>query len=143
MLAIILASYTMIALDISIVITALPKIHTTLGFSNTALSWVQNAYLLAFGGLLLLGARAGDLLRSHDDPALAVLAAIASRQEEQRRARGDSAHGSRTGWPMRPTACSSRRGCARRDRRASSARRGRDARTRVPWGHLVKVLDSL
>jgi MFS family permease len=60
--AIILASYTMIVLDISIVITALPKIHTTLGFSNTALSWVQNAYLLAFGGLLLLGARAGDLV---------------------------------------------------------------------------------
>jgi MFS family permease len=61
-LAIVLASYTMIVLDISIVITALPKIHHTLGFSSTALSWVQNAYLLAFGGLLLLGARAGDLL---------------------------------------------------------------------------------
>lgn len=61
-LAIILASYTMIVLDISIVITALPEIHSTLGFSATALSWVQNAYLLAFGGLLLVGARAGDLL---------------------------------------------------------------------------------
>ncbi len=60
-LAIVLASYTMIVLDISIVITALPKIHQTLGFSSVALSWVQNAYLLAFGGLLLLGARAGDL----------------------------------------------------------------------------------
>jgi EmrB/QacA subfamily drug resistance transporter len=61
-LAIILTSYTMIVLDISIVITALPKIHHALGFSSTGLSWVQNAYLLAFGGLLLLGARAGDLL---------------------------------------------------------------------------------
>src|SRR3954463_2965446 len=61
-LAIVLASYTMIVLDISIVITALPKIHRSLGFSPVALSWVQNAYLLAFGGLLLLGARAGDLL---------------------------------------------------------------------------------
>jgi MFS family permease len=61
-LAIILASYTMIVLDISIVITALPEIHRTLGFSATGLSWVQNAYLLAFGGLLLLGARAGDLV---------------------------------------------------------------------------------
>jgi MFS family permease len=61
-LAIILASYTMIVLDISIVITALLTIRTTLDFSSTALSWVQNAYLLAFGGLLLLGARAGDLL---------------------------------------------------------------------------------
>ena len=61
-LTIILASYTMIVLDISIVITALPQIRHTLGFSPVALSWVQNAYLLAFGGLLLLGARAGDLL---------------------------------------------------------------------------------
>ena len=61
-LVIILASYTMIVLDISIVVTALPKIHHALGFSATELSWVQNAYLLAFGGLLLLGARAGDLL---------------------------------------------------------------------------------
>ena len=61
-LVIVLASYLMIVLDISIVITALPKIHAALGFSATGLSWVQNAYLLAFGGLLLLGARAGDLL---------------------------------------------------------------------------------
>jgi EmrB/QacA subfamily drug resistance transporter len=61
-LLIVLASYTMIVLDISIVITALPRIHRTLDFSATALSWVQNAYLLAFGGLLLLGARAGDLV---------------------------------------------------------------------------------
>src|SRR5213079_3636611 len=62
LLAIILASYLMIVLDVSIVITALPKIHHALGFSSTGLSWVQNAYTLAFGGLLLLGARAGDLL---------------------------------------------------------------------------------
>ncbi|MGO9977420.1 MAG: MFS transporter [Solirubrobacteraceae bacterium] len=61
-LAIILASYLMIVLDISIVITALPKIHGGLHFSATGLSWVQNAYTLAFGGLLLLGARAGDIL---------------------------------------------------------------------------------
>jgi len=62
LLAIILASYLMIILDVSIVITALPKIHHALGFSSTGLSWVQNAYTLAFGGLLLLGARAGDIL---------------------------------------------------------------------------------
>jgi hypothetical protein len=61
-LAIILAGYTMIVLDISIVITALPQIHHALGFASTALSWVENAYLLAFGGLLLLGACAGDLV---------------------------------------------------------------------------------
>ena len=62
LLAIILASYLMIVLDVSIVVTALPKIHHSLGFSSTGLSWVQNAYTLAFGGLLLLGARAGDVL---------------------------------------------------------------------------------
>lgn len=61
-LVIVLVSYAMIVLDISIVITALPKIHRSLGFSETSLSWVQNAYLLSFGGLLLLAARAGDLL---------------------------------------------------------------------------------
>ena len=60
-LVIIMASYLMLLLDISIVITGLPKIQQ-LGFSPTQLSWVQNAYTLAFGGLLLLGARAGDLL---------------------------------------------------------------------------------
>ncbi|MFP3606426.1 MFS transporter [Paraburkholderia sp. SIMBA_053] len=56
-----LVSYLMIVLDISIVITALPKIETGLRFSHTGLSWVSNAYTLAFGGMLLLGARAGDI----------------------------------------------------------------------------------
>jgi MFS family permease len=59
-LAIVLVSYLMIVVDISI--AALPKIQDTLGFSTTGLSWVQNAYTLAFGGLLLLGARAGDIV---------------------------------------------------------------------------------
>jgi len=61
-LAIILATYLMVILDATIVVTALPKIHRALGFSSTGLSWVQNAYALTFGGLLLLGARAGDIL---------------------------------------------------------------------------------
>src|SRR3954464_8317573 len=61
-LAIVLTVQLMIVLDASIVITALPQIHTDLGFSATSLSWVQNGYILTFGGLLLLGARAGDLL---------------------------------------------------------------------------------
>ena len=62
LLAIILASYLMIVLDISIVVTALPRIQASLGLSATSLSWMQNAYTLSFGGLLLLGARAGDIL---------------------------------------------------------------------------------
>jgi MFS family permease len=61
-LALILAAQLMAVLDASVVITALPSIHRALGFSPTGLSWVQTAYMLPFGGLLLLGARAGDIL---------------------------------------------------------------------------------
>src|SRR6201992_2294660 len=61
-LAIILGCYLMVVLDASVVITAPPDIRTDLGFSAAGLSWVQNIYALAFGGLLLLGARMGDLL---------------------------------------------------------------------------------
>lgn len=61
-LAIVLTSYLMIVLDISIVITGLPKIRDELGFSPVTLSWVQTAYTLCFGGFLLLAARAGDML---------------------------------------------------------------------------------
>lgn len=61
-LAIVLISAVMIVLDISIVITGLPKIHQELGFTDAGLSWVSNAYTLTFGGFLLLGARAGDIL---------------------------------------------------------------------------------
>ena len=60
-LALVLVSYLMIVLDISIVITGLPRIRDSLGFSPAALSWVHTAYTLAFGGLLMAGARAGDL----------------------------------------------------------------------------------
>ncbi len=61
-LALILTVQTMLILDTSVVNIALPKVQDSLGFTPTGLSWVLNAYLLAFGGLLLLGGRAGDLL---------------------------------------------------------------------------------
>ncbi|WP_125616571.1 MFS transporter [Specibacter cremeus] len=61
-LTIILVSYFMILLDNSIIFTGLPGIQADMGYSTTALAWVQDAYTLVFGGLLLLGARAGDLL---------------------------------------------------------------------------------
>lgn len=51
-----------VALDLSIVNVALPAIQEALGFSAADLAWVLNAYTLAFGGLLLLGGRLGDLL---------------------------------------------------------------------------------
>ena len=60
-LLLVLASYLMIVLDISIVITGLPRIRDSLGFSPATLSWVHTAYTLSFGGLLMAGARAGDL----------------------------------------------------------------------------------
>jgi EmrB/QacA subfamily drug resistance transporter len=52
----------MIVLDATIVYVALPHIQAALGFSGSGLEWVANAYALTFGGLLLLGGRAGDLL---------------------------------------------------------------------------------
>ena len=61
-LAIVLVSYFMILLDNSVIFTALPSLQTDLHLSTGELSWVQDAYTLVFGGLLLLGARAGDLL---------------------------------------------------------------------------------
>ena len=61
-LAVILIGYLLVLIDVSILMVALPRIHHDLGFSPTGLSWAQNAYTLSFGGLLLLGARIGDLL---------------------------------------------------------------------------------
>jgi EmrB/QacA subfamily drug resistance transporter len=52
----------MVVLDGTIVNVALPYIQRALGFSGTGLEWVANAYALTFGGLLLLGGRAGDIL---------------------------------------------------------------------------------
>ncbi|MFE5211611.1 MFS transporter [Streptomyces sp. NPDC056600] len=60
-LLIVCVSYFMVILDNSIVFTGLPQIRSAMGFSETGLSWITNAYVLVFGGLLLLGARAGDL----------------------------------------------------------------------------------
>lgn len=61
-LAIILVCYFMILLDNSVIFTALPSLKADLHLGAGELSWVQDAYTLVFGGLLLLGSRAGDLL---------------------------------------------------------------------------------
>jgi EmrB/QacA subfamily drug resistance transporter len=55
------AGSLMIVLDMTIVNVALPSIRTDLGFTETSLAWVINAYLLTYGGFLLLGGRLGDL----------------------------------------------------------------------------------
>src|SRR5690606_6578434 len=61
-LLVIASCQLMVVLDITIVNIALPHIQRSLDFSTTNLSWVVNAYTLTFGGLLLLGGRAGDIL---------------------------------------------------------------------------------
>ncbi|MFJ9627117.1 MFS transporter [Streptomyces sp. NPDC101175] len=61
-LLVIASCQLMVVLDITIVNIALPHIQSALGFSTTGLAWVVNAYTLTFGGLLLLGGRAGDIL---------------------------------------------------------------------------------
>jgi EmrB/QacA subfamily drug resistance transporter len=61
-LVVIAAAQLMVVLDATIVNVALPHIQTALGFSGSGLEWVVNAYALTFGGFLLLGGRAGDIL---------------------------------------------------------------------------------
>ncbi|WP_049561974.1 MFS transporter [Nonomuraea sp. SBT364] len=61
-LAIVLICQTMFILDTNVVNIALPDIQHDLGLSAAGLSWVLNAYMLAFGGLLLLGGRVGDIV---------------------------------------------------------------------------------
>ncbi len=61
-LTVIAACQLMVVLDATIVNIALPQMQTALEFSTSDLTWVINAYALTFGGLLLLGGRAGDLL---------------------------------------------------------------------------------
>ncbi|MGW1040778.1 MFS transporter [Streptomyces sp. NPDC002547] len=60
-LFIVVTAYLMVGVDSTVVNVALPDIQQGLGFSRTGLSWVLNAYTLAFGGLLLLGGRIGDI----------------------------------------------------------------------------------
>jgi len=60
-IAIVLVAQLMLVLDATVVNVALPRIDTDLGFGPASLSWVLNAYTLAFGGLLLLGGRLGDV----------------------------------------------------------------------------------
>src|SRR3954466_15880559 len=61
-LGLIAAAQFMVIMDTSIIGVALPQVRGDLGFSPEGLSWVFNAYVVAFGGLLLLGGRLSDLL---------------------------------------------------------------------------------
>ena len=93
----------MVVLDATIVNVALPHVQRALGFSGTGLEWVVNAYALTFGGLLLLGGRAGDILGRRR----MFIAGIALSR-----------------WPPWPAASPLRRpGCSRPARRRASAPR--------------------
>src|SRR5207247_7694622 len=61
-LVVLCAGMLMIILDATIVNVSLPSIQSDLHFSQSSLAWVVNAYLIAFGGLLLLAGRFGDLI---------------------------------------------------------------------------------
>src|SRR3981189_2081447 len=61
-LIVIATAQLMVVLDATIVNVALPDVQRALHFSGSGLEWVVNAYALTFGGLLLLGGRAGDIL---------------------------------------------------------------------------------
>src|SRR5918998_4809182 len=61
-LALLCGAFFMVTLDAAIVTVALPAIQADIGFSEQGLQWVLSAYALTFGGLLLLGGRAADLL---------------------------------------------------------------------------------
>src|SRR5205814_5833336 len=61
-LVVLCAGMLMIVLDATIVNVALPSIQSDLGFSQSSLAWVVNAYLIPFGGVLLLAGRLGDLV---------------------------------------------------------------------------------
>ena len=86
-IAIVLVAQLMIVLDATVVNVALPRIDADLAFGPASLSWVLNAYTLAFGGLLLLGGRLGDVLgrRRTFEVGLAVFtvaSAVAARTAE-------------------------------------------------------------
>src|SRR5712692_10220693 len=61
-LMILCTGFLLIVVDMTIVNVALPSIRRDLGFTQSGLAWVVNAYLIAFGGLLLLAGRLGDLI---------------------------------------------------------------------------------
>ncbi|MFE9437535.1 MFS transporter [Streptomyces sp. NPDC006602] len=77
-LFVVVTAYLMVGVDSTVVNVALPDIQRDLAFSPTGLSWVLNAYTLAFGGLLLLGGRIGDIVGRRRTLTVGVLVFAAS-----------------------------------------------------------------
>ena len=112
------AGTLMIVLDATIVNVALPSIQEDLGFSQSSLAWVVNAYLIAFGGLLLLAGRLGDLV----GPRRVFLTGLTDLHRRLARLRAVAERGDARHLPFRPG----------RRRRAHLGRRPRDDRHDVP-----------
>jgi len=113
----------MVVLDIAIVNVALPSIQTDLGFSQEDLQWVISAYALVFGGFLLLGGRAADMLGRRriflSGIALFTVASLMAGLAWSE----PSLIGARAlqGWEPRSSRRPRCRSCPRRSRRAASA----------------------
>ena len=128
----------MIVLDTTIVNVALPSIREDLGFSETSLAWVVNAYLLTFGGFLLLGGRLGDLFGHRrmflGGVTLFTLASITC---------GLASSAGNPGGRLHTRHCSGAPPCAKRDRRvprqgsrtAKRSPRARRRRSLAPQFH--------
>lgn len=102
-LLVIATAQLMLVLDDSIVNIALPSIQTELGVHPVHLPWVVNAYILAFGALLLLGGRIGDLW------AASAPCRSASRSSSSPRSSADSDRARRCSSPRVPSKASARR----------------------------------
>ena len=114
-LAVIALAQFMVIMDTSIIGVALPKIQADVGFTPESLSWVFNAYVVAFGGLLLLGGRLSDLLGAKRIfaggwivlAAGSLAAGLAETTEVEIAARAVQGAGAALAPPAAPRACSS------------------------------------
>ena len=110
-LSAVLALQLMLQLDAQVMTVALPNVQAELGFSAASLSWVPNAYALAFGGLILLGGRLGDafgrvrVFSIGTTACVSRLSALPSQNRDRAQARFQS------GGVRRSRGCPSRPGC--------------------------------
>ena len=141
-IAIVLVAQLMLILDATVVNVALPKIDADLGFGPASLSWVLNAYTLAFGGLLLLGGRLGDVFgrRRLFETGLAIFT-VASLLGRAGRVARDARGVTRAPGRRRRAGRARRTGAAdhQRSRRAGPAARARAVRRGVVRRHVARA----
>ena len=151
-LAVLCSAFFMVILDVAIVNVALPSIQTDLDFSRHNLQWVVSAYALTFGGLLLLGGRAADLLgrrrvfiagRRRCSPSPRCSRACSGRMAPLSRARALQGIGAAAMTPAAlsilmtsfPRRCRAQQGARRLGGRRRIGRHGRPSHRRRPDRH--------